>query len=381
MSSHPARPEELDLRVNDKYKLGRKVGSGSFGDIYEGTDINTNEQVAIKLEPHRSRHPQLLYEAKLYRILSGGKGIPNSHWYGVEGDYNVLVIDYLGSSLEDNFDFCARKFSLKTVLMLADQMLQRIEYMHSKKFLHRDIKPDNFLMGRGFSEFRKCEGFGTVTFEQYWAAVKAKRMSDSPDCEKLPKEQDEAQRVWQKSARVGMVYVIDFGLSKKYIDSRTQQHIPYKEGKNLTGTARYASVNTHLGIEQGRRDDLEALGYVFMYFLRGSLPWQGLKANTKKEKYERIMEKKISTELEELCKNFPSQFITYLEYTRKLKFEETPDYNYLRKLFHDLFKQKGYTWDYVYDWDLKRQKQDSKAVTSPTGAEAAQSPNPRVTDK
>jgi serine/threonine protein kinase len=178
-----------------------------------------------------------------------------------------------------------------------------------------------------------------------------------------------------------MVYVIDFGLSKKYIDSRTQQHIAYKEGKNLTGTARYASVNTHLGIEQGRRDDLEALGYVFMYFLRGSLPWQGLKANTKKEKYERIMEKKISTDLNDLCKGFPSQFITYLKYCRELKFEDQPDYNYVRKLFHDLFAQQGFKWDYIYDWDIRRAQAKSKKAmesqkqtTSPTGAEAASPP-------
>ncbi|GJS29143.1 casein kinase 1-like protein 2 [Tanacetum coccineum] len=238
----------MEPRVGNKFRLGRKIGSGSFGEIYLGTNVQTNEEVAIKLENTKTKHPQLLYESKLYKILQGGTGIPNVRWYGVEGDYNVLVMDLLGPSLEDLFNFCSRKLSLKTVLMLADQMINRVEFIHCKSFLHRDIKPDNFLMGLG--------------------------------------------------RRANQVYAIDFGLAKKYRDSSTHQHIPYRENKNLTGTARYASMNTHLGIEQSRRDDLESLGFVLMYFLRGSLPWQGLKAGNKKQKYERISEKKVSTSIE-----------------------------------------------------------------------------------
>ncbi|MED6197024.1 hypothetical protein PIB30_052876 [Stylosanthes scabra] len=188
----------MEPRIANKFRLGRKLGSGSFGEIYLGTNVQTNEEVAIKLENIKTKHPQLLYESKLYRILQGGTGIPNLKWFGVEGEYNVLVIDLLGPSLEDLFNFCSRKLSLKTVLMLADQMINRVEFIHSKSFLHRDIKPDNFLMGLG--------------------------------------------------RRANQVYAIDFGLAKKYRDSATHQHIPYRENKNLTGTARYASMNTHLGI-------------------------------------------------------------------------------------------------------------------------------------
>ncbi|XP_044487543.1 casein kinase 1-like protein 2 [Mangifera indica] len=297
----------MEPRVGNNFRLGRKIGSGSFGEIYLGTNSQTNEEVAIKLENIKTKHPQLQYEFKLYKILQGGTGIPNVKWYGVEGDYNVLVMDLLGPSLEDLFNFCSRKLSLKTVLMLADQMINRVEFVHSKSFLHRDIKPDNFLMGLG--------------------------------------------------RRANQVYVIDFGLAKRYRDTATHQHIPYRENKNLTGTARYASMNTHLGIEQSRRDDLESLGYVLMYFLRGSLPWQGLKAGTKKQKYEKISEKKVSTSIEALCRGYPTEFASYFHYCRSLRFDDKPDYPYLKRIFRDLFIREGFQFDYVFDWTILKYQQ------------------------
>ncbi|KAG7211970.1 hypothetical protein KM043_011172 [Ampulex compressa] len=292
----------MELRVGNKYRLGRKIGSGSFGDIYLGTNISTGEEVAIKLECIKTRHPQLHIESKFYKMMQGGVGIPTIKWCGSEGDYNVMVMELLGPSLEDLFNFCTRRFSVKTVLLLADQLICRTDYIHSRNFIHRDIKPDNFLMGLG--------------------------------------------------KKGNLVYIIDFGLAKKYRDGRTHKHIPYRENKNLTGTARYASINTHLGIEQSRRDDLESLGYVLMYFNRGSLPWQGLKAATKRQKYERISEKKMSTPVEELCKGYAAEFASYLRYCRGLRFEERPDYAYLRQLFRNLFHSQGFTYDYVFDWNM-----------------------------
>lgn len=139
-------------------------------------------------------------------------------------------------------------------------------------------------------------------------------------------------------------------MAKQYRDPRTKQHIPYRERKSLSGTARYMSINTHLGREQSRRDDLEALGHVFLYFLRGSLPWQGLKAATNKQKYEKIGEKKQSTPIKELCDNYPEEFGIYLNYVRKLGFEETPDYDFLRELFTKVLRDRGEVEDGVYDW-------------------------------
>ncbi len=135
------------MRGNKKFKLTKKLGSGSFGDIYLGQHVQSAEEVAVKLEPVRTPHPQLLYEAKVIRHLRGGVGIPEVSWVGTEGDSNVMVQELLGPSLEDLFNYCHRRFSLKTVLMVGEQMLSRLEYVHSKSFLHRDVKPDNFLMG------------------------------------------------------------------------------------------------------------------------------------------------------------------------------------------------------------------------------------------
>lgn len=172
--------------------------------------------------------------------------------------------------------------------------------------------------------------------------------------------------------RGNQVNVIDFGLAKKYRDPKTHLHIPYRENKNLTGTARYASINTHLGVEQSRRDDLESLGYVMMYFCRGSLPWQGLKAATKKQKYDRIMEKKMTTSTEFLTRGFPNEFAIYLNYTRSLRFDDKPDYSYLRKLFRDLFVREGFQYDYVFDWTIfKHTNAQQKAQQTQPAAAAA----------
>uniref|UniRef100_A0A2I3HB98 Protein kinase domain-containing protein n=1 Tax=Nomascus leucogenys TaxID=61853 RepID=A0A2I3HB98_NOMLE len=290
------------------YKLVWKIWSGSFGDIWRSASPTVK----------KARHPQLLYKSRLYKMLQGGVGIPHLRWYGQEKDYNVLT------------NFCSRTFTMKTVLILADQMINRIEHVHTKNFIHRALKPDNFLKGIG------------------------------RHCSKL--------------------FRIDFGLAKKYGDNGTRQHIPYREDKNLTGTALYASINAHLGIEQSRRDDMESLGYVLMYFNRTSLPWQGLKAATEKQKYEKISEK-MSTPVEVLCKGFAAEFAIYFNYCRGLHFEKVPDYMYLRQLFCILFRTLSHQYDYTFDWTTLKQKAAQQAASSSGQGQQAQTPTGKQPDK
>ncbi|KAI0058636.1 kinase-like protein [Artomyces pyxidatus] len=305
-SVHTSQSATSNGIVGLHFRVGKKIGEGSFGVVFEGSNVLTNQPVAIKFEPRKSDAPQLRDEYRSYRTLNGTLGIPQVHHFGQEGLHNVLAIDLLGPNLEDLFDMCNRKFSIKTVCMAAKQMVSvtRIQSVHDKSLIYRDIKPDNFLIGVP----------GT------------------------------------KNANV--IHLIDFGMAKHYRDPKTKVHIPYRERKSLSGTARYMSINTHLGREQSRRDDLESLGHVFMYFLRGGLPWQGLRAATNKQKYEKIGEKKQSTPIPELCEGFPEEFAIYMNYVRKLGFEENPDYDFLRELFSKVIKTAGEQEDGVYDWML-----------------------------
>lgn len=290
----------MDNTVGGHYHLKRRIGGGSFGEVYFGEDVQTHEEVAIKLERTKTRAPQLIYESKIYLLFAGGINVPRLHWFGTESNYNVMVIDYLGKSLEDLFQQCHQKFTLKTVLMIAEQCLSALQFVHLKTFIHRDIKPDNFLVG--------------------------------------------------SKARSNQIFVIDFGLSKRYKDPKTNEHIRYASGKHLTGTARYASINALKGYEQSRRDDLEALGYCLVYFLKGKLPWMGIDAKTREEKYEKIMEVKSSISPEELCEGLPEEFAQYLTLVRDLKFFEDPNYGNYRAMFRNLFIRNGFVYDYQYDW-------------------------------
>jgi len=195
----------------------------------------------------------------VYKSLAGGVGIPTIYWFGRECEYRVLVFELFGPSLEDFFNYCGRQFSLKTVLMIADQLICRLQYIHSKDVIHRDIKPENFLMGTG----------------------------KNGNC----------------------IYVTDLGLAAEYRPNRAPRSVP--SNPHLLGTAVFASVTGHLGVEQSRRDDMESLGYILLYFLRGHLPWQNVEGEMKQEKYKLMMEKKGTIGVDELCDNVPREFAVY----------------------------------------------------------------------
>ncbi|KAJ7603999.1 kinase-like domain-containing protein [Mycena polygramma] len=196
----------MDFTFGNKYRLEEEIAVGGCGQVFLGVHNVAGKEVAIKLEPAIAKHSPLKQESKIYKTLMGGTGVPWVMWSGRQGDYNVMVIDLLGPSLEDLFKMCNRHFSLKTVLLLADQLISRIEFIHTHGLVHRDVKPANFVMGTG------------------------------------------------KAA--SMVNVIDFGLAKKFRDSRTLLHIPYKQDDfHGVGTSLFAAISTHLGVESSRRDD------------------------------------------------------------------------------------------------------------------------------
>ena len=286
-----------------KYQCIKKLGEGSFGLIYEA--IYNNEHFALKFEDLRRNTNLLEAEASIMNYLKG-PNIPSVRSFGTSGYYNVLIMQLMGKSLEDLINE-KKTFSIKTVCLLGYQMINVLEYIHDKHYVHRDIKPDNFVMGLN----------------------------------SLSKK----------------LYLLDFGLAKKYRSSTTLVHYPLINKKKLTGTARYASINAMRGYEQSRRDDLEAVGYVLMYFLRGSLPWQGLSGKNKEERYRRILNKKLDTSAYDLCYQYPSEFETYIDYTRKMEYVEQPDYNMIRKLFLQILEKEGQNFDYIYDWTTDEEKE------------------------
>ncbi|XP_060201882.1 casein kinase 1-like protein 1, partial [Lycium barbarum] len=274
--------------LGKRYLLDIRIAKGGFSEIYIGVDTKTKKQIAIKMESVKEKPPQLLFESKLYKLLHGGTGIPNTRLFGSTSDYNFLVMDLLGPSFESPY---FRNLPLNQVLIFADQMINCIEFVHSKSFLHRSIKPGNFVLGTGM--------------------------------------------------RSNQVYIIDFGLAKRYRNPSSHEHIPYRENKKILGNPTYASMYTHRGFEQSRRDDMESLGYVLMYMLRGSFPWEEIKADTGRQRCEKIGEKKASTSIEDLCRGYPTEFASYFNYCRSLKFEDEPDYTRLKRIFRDLFIREG----------------------------------------
>ncbi|THH16477.1 hypothetical protein EUX98_g9295 [Antrodiella citrinella] len=282
-------------RIGGKYRAKEQIGTGT---VYLGQNILNKSDVAIKVEPCDTDHPQLAYERSLYRILGSGPGIPNIFWYGSDQGYNFMVMDALGSSLEVLFDACGSQFTLKTVLLLADQLITRLEYIHSHDLVHGDIKPANILMGIG--------------------------------------------------RRADIAYIVDYGLTKRYI--RDGMHIKYKVTDGFMGTARFASLNIHSGIQSTRRDDLESLAYVLIYFLRGSLPWENIAETTKEEELA-LLTCKTETSIQDLCAGLPNEFSEFLSYARGLQYSECPDYIYIHHLFSTLRIQLGHM-QRVFDWTI-----------------------------
>lgn len=326
------RPNLTEEFIVNNYILLKKMGKGAFGEVYLAFNIRDNTECVVKIESLRYCQLDLEFiilkkilnlnktsinntSNKNNRILnkkanfSGSEPIIQDVVLGFAKFYGFgklstgstyLITELLGPNLNDLFNYCNKRFSIVTVCLIAIQILHRIEFFHENNYIHRDIKPENFTVGYG------------------------------------------------KSSNI--IYLIDFGLAKQYRDNKSKQHLPYRENRTMKGTARYVSINTHLGIEQSRRDDLESIGYMLIYFINGYLPWQGIKNIN--NQYEKILEKKLETPIEILCEKLNSEFLIYFKYIKSLKFEDKPDYSYLRNIFISLF-DKAITYYNISNENIK----------------------------
>lgn len=305
------------------YKVTKKVGSGAFGDVFRGYHIkDPNILVAIKCENEEldSKKSRLFEEYNFYRELTTNinhVGIPNVYFFGraticepptderteeLVSTRNVMVMDYLGPSIEKLFKYYKCRFSVKTVLMLAIQCIEKLEFIHNNGIIHRDIKPDNFLIG------------------------------STPENKKI-------------------VYLVDFGLSKKYIDMASYTFNPLRNTRSFTGTYRFCSMRNHKCVEQSRRDDLESLGYMILFLFKGELPWQHIHHEDKEIRSNLIFKKKNKTSIEDLCAGAPNIMVEYIRYCRLLKYDEVPNYKKLKGLFEDELNRIGAVLDYKFDWE------------------------------
>ncbi|KAJ2932704.1 hypothetical protein H1R20_g4395, partial [Candolleomyces eurysporus] len=338
-----------------KYRFEEEIANGGCGTVFLGVHTTAGKPVAIKLEPtHPSHHPShpspLKTESKIYKSLSGGTGVPWIIWSGRQGDYNVMVTDLLGPSLEDLFKMCNRHFSMKTVLLLADQLISRIEFVHSHSIVHRDIKPANFVIALALCLVH------------------------------LVSRNDDGHRN-HHCYQSHLLNIITVFACMSFMSSpppgphhRLCQH---PHGLHGVGTSLFAAINTHLGIEASRRDDLESLAYMLIYFLRGTLPWRKLRAPSSlpssilneisgsedrrdaEERYnpvsatwDLIRDSKLECEAT-LTQGLPEEFDILYTYARNLEFDDLPDYEGLRKCFRGLAEKLGIEYDGVFDWTVK----------------------------
>ena len=303
---------DLDFEADDLFKinenytilLNKKLGSGSFGQIYQCLNTKTNEILACKIESINELKPQLYHESKILLLMKNCTGFPTCYDFILTDQDKILIMDYLGPNLDTIMnklpsDNNIKKFTTKTSLMIMIQAIERLKSLHEKGIIHRDIKPENFVIG--------------------------------------PKNKER------------IIYLIDFGLSKKISNDKILPTI--KADRNIIGTMRYISINTHQGYEQGRRDDLESLFYIIIYFIKGELPWQNIKCKTRQEKYNKIFEiKKKVTEDGELVEDLPIEMKKILEYILGLNFAERPNYLMMKNAIELILNKLNYSNDLQFDW-------------------------------
>ena len=284
---------ELPYLIEDIYLAQKKLSQGSFGTVYQGTNLDTKANIAIKIEKEfpDSAKSYTAKEVAILKKLQEVKGIPKLYWFNEK----IIVLSLLGKDLSSYLKIF-KKFSHKTITMLTLQIINILENIHNLGIIHRDLKPENILVGRG------------------------------EDCKQI--------------------FVIDYGISKI---TENLNELVFKQNKSFVGTARYASVAAHKGYELSRKDDLESLFYVMVFCAKGFLPWQKIKASDE-EKILRVGKIKEDLTVNEVCQGMPLEFIEAFTYIKKLKFEDKVDYDYLKKLMIKFSEEEEFDIDNIFDW-------------------------------
>lgn len=325
-------PKELiGWTMHRRYQITKVLGSGSFGVCFQGVDVNSGQKVAMKVAHEatcKENREMIDIELAAHQIMNNTEGIPHLFDHFVERyrdwekheevERYVLVIELLGPDLQKLYYNANKEFTWKTIFMMGHEMIVRLRAVHEKGLVHRDLKPENFLIGL--------------------------------DGEKR-----------------SMVYLTDFGLAKRWQDEQTQQHFPLQRTKGLVGTVRYVSVNVHEGLSMSRRDDLESVAYILMYFIAGSLPWDGWETTKDDQFYTQVKVKKAALIRQKFLTTMPEPIQQFLIYCRNMSFEQNPDYDYWLKLFEEQSRVYNFTWDYKYDWDGQTEAQNGKK--QPEGAQ------------
>ena len=288
-----------------KYKPIEQISKGNYSLIYSGINIETNENVAIKLESRNIKEENQLLPNEIFYLykLRHSPGIVRIITTGRTKKYNILIEPLLGSTLYSLYLDHNKNFTLKDICLISIQCITRLESVHNKGIIHCDIKPENFSIG-----------------------LKDKRI----------------------------IYLIDFGLSKKYRSDRTKRHIQFNITKTMCGTARYASMNALSGLQLSRRDDLESLSYMILYFLLKKLPWQGITAKNLEKRYKKIYDKKAELEKWDKFKELPTQIQNFVKYCRSLGFSQDPDYKLMKSYFYDLMNINNFYDDKNFSWILDK---------------------------
>lgn len=271
--------------INDKYKVIKKIGSGSFGDVYSSID-NADKEYAIKFELIKKKNDKnrLIKEYEIYNILKYSNNFIKLFWYGEYKNYRVIVMQKIDTSLKEIFSYNNKIFNTNTICNISMQMMDILEELHNNRIIHQDIKPANILFNKNSQK----------------------------------------------------IYLIDFGISSTWEESSKQEKI-----NRYIGTARYSSIRSHNRYKQSRVDDLESFGYVLIYFANGKLPWQNISSSNIKDKWNKIRDIKETVGDKTLCKNLKRCYYIYMKYLKKLGFYDKPDYYKLKKVFEKYTKNSN----------------------------------------